>query len=165
MGTKNIDISKTNLNLQIDFNNDEILFLLGETGTVGIVKSGEFKTLFIGTPELEEIAVFLEKDDLIAISAFGIGIKFEKGIKAMAYIIREMEAPIITLDKNHPSSERLKTVLSIGDAVRLDCNIIPGTHSEQDILCSCDSLSGIKIDKTTIGVKLSRNVNYKIENL
>ncbi|MGL4670003.1 MAG: hypothetical protein ACRCVG_05350 [Methanobacteriaceae archaeon] len=151
--------------VKINFNNNEILFLLGENGTVGIVKSGRFKTLFIGTPELEEIAVFLEEDDLIAISAFGTGIKFEKGIKAMTYIIREMESPIITLAKNHPSSKRLKTVLSIGDSVCLDCNIIPGTHPEQDILCSCDSLSGIKINKTINGVELSRNTDYKIENL
>ena len=46
----------------------------------------------------------------------------------------------------------------------LNCNIIPGTHPEQNILCSCDSLSGLKITKTQTGVKLNKNFdNYTIE--
>ena len=36
---------------EIKFTKDEILFLLGESGMVGIVKAGEDKMLFIGTPD------------------------------------------------------------------------------------------------------------------
>ena len=57
--------------LNIDFKDDEILFLEGETGLVGIVKVAyENKMLFIATPDNDEIVQFLEKDDLIAVSAF-----------------------------------------------------------------------------------------------
>lgn len=55
----------------IEFNNDEILFLEGETGMVGIIKVAyENKMLFIATQNNEEIVQFLEKDDLIAVSNF-----------------------------------------------------------------------------------------------
>jgi hypothetical protein len=55
-------------------------------------------------------------------------------------------------------------VISIGDGVNLNCNITPGTHPEQNVLCSCDSLSGLEIIKTPTGVKLNRDFeNYTIE--
>ena len=57
--------------MNIDFGNDEILFLEGETGTVGIVKVAyENKMLFIATQDNEEIVQFLESDDIIAVSNF-----------------------------------------------------------------------------------------------
>ena len=122
---------------EIKFTKDEILFLLGESGMVGIVKAGEDKMLFIGTPDSDEIVQYLEEDDLIAVSSFNLGEKYEK---------------------------RLKMVLSVGENVRLDCGIVPGTHPEQDILCSCDSLSGLNIVKSKEGVVIEGEVkNYKIE--
>ena len=151
---------------KIDFTPTEILFLIGDTGTVGIVKVANNQMFFIGTPEKEEIVMYLEKDDLIAVSAFGTGKKYEKAIKSIAYLTREMESPIIVLPKDHPSSKRLKTVLSVGETIQLDCNITPGTHTEQDILCSCDSLTGIQIDKTENGVAIIGELKtYKIEKL
>ena len=139
---------------EIKFTKDEILFLLGESGMVGIVKAGEDKMLFIGTP----------KDDLIAVSSFNLGEKYEKGIRSLAYLTRDIESPILVLPKDHPSSKRLKMVLSVGENVRLDCGIVPGTHPEQDILCSCDSLSGLNIVKSKDGVVIEGEVkNYKIE--
>lgn len=43
----------------IEFNNDEILFLEGETGMVGIIKVAyENKMLFIATQDNEEIVQF-----------------------------------------------------------------------------------------------------------
>jgi hypothetical protein len=38
--------------------------------------------------------------------------------------------------------------------VRLDCNITPGTHPEQDILCACDDLSGIEINAVKGGIEI-----------
>ena len=149
---------------EIKFKDDEILFLLGESGMVGIAKAGEDKMLFIETPDNDEIVQFLEKDDLIAVSSFNLGEKYEKGIRSLIYLTRDIESPIIVLPKNNPASKRLKMVLSVGENVRLDCGIIPGTHPEQDILCSCDSLSGLNIVKSEGGVIIEGIVpNYKIE--
>lgn len=149
---------------EIKLNPNEILFLIGETGIVGIIKAGEDKMLFIGTPDNDEIIQYLEKDDLIAVSGFGLGKKYEKGIKSLAYLTRDMESPIIVLPKNHPTSKRLKLVLSIGESIRLNCNIVPGTHPEQDILCSCNSLTGLTIKKSKNGVIIEGDIlNYKIE--
>lgn len=148
--------------LIIEFNNDEILFLEGETGMVGIIKVAyENKMLFIATQNNEEIVQFLEKDDLIAVSNFK---KDKRAILSQAYLTREENSPLVILNKEHPSTKRLETVLSVGDKVCLNCNITPGTHPEQDVLCSCDSLSGLEISKTETGIKLNQYFDkYTIE--
>ena len=148
--------------MNIDFKNDEILFLEGENGIVGIIKVAyENKMLFIATQDNEEIVQFLQSDDIIAVSNFK---KDKRAVKSQAYLSREESSPIIILNKDHPSTKRLETVLSIGERVNLNCNITPGTHPEQDVLCSCDSLSGLEIEKTSTGVKLNKKfVKYTIE--
>jgi len=148
--------------LNINLSNDEILFLKGDNGLVGIIKiAKKNKIIYIGTPDNDEIAMFLEEDDLIAISSFN---KDEKAIKSLGYLTRESDMPIIVLDKNHPSSKRLPLVLSIGSKVKLNCNIKPGTHPEQDVLCSCDSLSGLIIAKTEDGIRLNKEFeDYEIK--
>ena len=46
----------------------------------------------------------------------------------------------------------------------LNCNITPGTHPEQNVLCSCDSLSGLEITKTAKGIRLNKEFDsYTIE--
>lgn len=148
--------------MNIDFKNDEILFLEGETGIVGIIKVAyENKMLFIATQDNEEIVQFLETDDIIAVSNFK---KDKRAIKSQAYLSREESSPLVILNKDHPSTKRLETVISIGDEVNLNCNIIPGTHPEQNVLCSCDSLSGLNITKTETGIKLNKEFdNFTIE--
>ena len=148
--------------MKIDLKNDEILFLEGESGTVGIIKVAyENKMLFIATQDNEEIVQFLQSDDIIAVSNFK---KDKRAITSQAYLSREESSPIIILNKDHPSTKRLETVLSIGDCVNLNCNITPGTHPEQNVLCSCDSLSGLEIVKTPTGVEINREImNYSIE--
>lgn len=143
---------------------DEILFLMGNSGELGIVKAGEKKQIIIGMPDGEEIFIFLEPEDLIAVSAFDIGDKIEKGIKAMLYLLREINSPITVLSKNHPTSKRLPMVVAAGDKIRLNCNIIPGTHPEQDILCACEDLSGLEISSSVHGIEISENIeNFKLE--
>lgn len=148
--------------MNIDFKNDEILFLEGETGIVGIIKVAyENKMLFIATQDNEEIVQFLESDDIIAVSNFK---KDKRAIKSQAYLSREESSPLVILNKDHPSTKRLETVISIGDEVNLNCNIIPGTHPEQNVLCSCDSLSGLNMTKTETGIKLNKEFdNFTIE--
>lgn len=148
--------------MNIDFKNDEILFLEGEIGIVGIIKVAyENKMLFIATQDNEEIVQFLESNDIIAVSNFK---KDKRAIRSQAYLSREESSPLVILNKDHPSTKRLETVISIGDEVNLNCNIIPGTHPEQNVLCSCDSLSGLKIIKTQTGIKLNKEFdNFTIE--
>ncbi len=145
---------------------DEILFLMGNSGELGIVKAGEKKQIIIGMPDGEEIVIFLEPEDVIAVSAFDTGDKIEKGIKAMLYLLREINAPITVLPENHPTSKRLPMVVAAGDKIRLNCNIVPGTHPEQDILCACDDLSGTEIIASKEGVDIEGTIKkFKIENL
>jgi len=119
----------------------------------------------VGGP-MADIKMILEKEDLLVISAFGKGPEIEKGIKSMAYLLREMESPIVVLPENHPTSKRLKMVVAVGSHVRLDCNIVPGTHPEQDILCACESLSGVKLSSIEEGVLIEGNVDdLKLETI
>ena len=129
---------------------------------MGIIKVAyENKMLFIATQDNEEIVQFLETDDIIAVSNFK---KDKRAIKSQAYLSREESSPLVILNKDHPSTKRLETVISIGDEVNLNCNIIPGTHPEQNVLCSCDSLSGLNITKTETGIKLNKEFdNFTIE--
>ena len=95
--------------MNIDFKDDEILFLEGETGMVGIVKVAyENKMLFIATQDNEEIVQFLESDDIIAVSNFK---KDKRAIRSQAYLSREESSPLVILNKEHPSTKRLETVI------------------------------------------------------
>ncbi len=151
---------------RIELGPDEILFLLGSSGELGLAKTGRNMELFIGTPEKEEIVVFLEKDDLIAVSTFNTGEKAEKGIKSMIYLLKEFGSPIIVLPEHHPTSKRLKMVVACGDHIQLDCNVNPGTHPEQNILCACQDLSGLDITTVKDGVEIQGNIkNFKVEKI
>jgi hypothetical protein len=152
--------------LELPLSPDEVLFLHGNTGVVGLAKFARMGSIFMGTPDLEEIAIFLKEEDLIAVSAFDTGLKVEKGIKSMIYLLREMGTPLLVLPDGHPTSRRLPLVVSCGEMVRLDCQIQPGTHPEQDILCAGNDLSGTEITATTDGVEIKGNqVNWKKEIL
>jgi len=143
---------------------DEILFLMGNKGVLGLVKTGVAIKIFMATPDKEEIILFLEEKDLIAVSAFDVGDKIEKGIRSLIFLLREMESPLVVLPENHPTSQRLPMVTSCGERIRLDCNITPGTHPEQNILCACDDLSGLEITATEEGVLITGELKeFKVE--
>jgi len=75
-------------------------------------------------------------------------------------------SPLVVLPENHPTSQRLPLVASCGEKVRLDCDITPGTHPEQDILCACDDLSGIEIKALEEGIKINIPFkNFKIDKI
>ena len=145
---------------------DEILFLIGSSGELGLVKTGRNMQIFIGTPDKEEIVVFLDKDDLIAVSTFYSGEHAEKGIMSMMYLLKEFSSPIIVLPENHPTSKRLKMVVACGDHIKLDCDVQAGTHPEQDILCACEDLSGLDINAIEDGIEIDGNFEqFKIKKL
>lgn len=144
---------------------DQILFLIGNSGELGLVKAGEKKQIFIGMPDKDEIVTFLEAKDLIVVSAFDTGEKIEKGIKCLLGLIRDLNFPITVLPENHPTSQRLPMVVATGDHVRLNCNIIPGTHPEQDVLCTCEDLSGTVIRSREDEIEICGPIKkFKIED-
>jgi len=150
----------------IALNPDEILFLKGETGEVGVIKYNKKGTIFIGTPDKDEIALFLEPDDLIAVSAIKTYEKVEEGIRSLIFLLRDHGSPLLVLPTDHPTSNRLSMVASCGKMIRLDCNINPGTHPEQDILCASNDLSGLEIRSISGGVEIKGPLKeYKIEKL
>jgi hypothetical protein len=151
---------------RIRLNPDEIFFLIGSSGELGVTKAAKDMQIFIGTPEKEEIVLFLESEDLIAVSTFEVGEKAETGIRSMLYLLREFGSPIVVLPKDHPTSKRLPLVVACGDHVRLDCGIQAGTHPEQDILCACEDLSGIEITAVDGGVEIKGSLkNFKVEKI
>jgi hypothetical protein len=150
---------------RVRLNPDEILFLKGSSGELGIVKAAKDTQIFIGTPEGDEVVQFLQAEDLIAVSAFSVGKKVEKGIRCMIHLLRELSSPIVVLPENHPTSKRLKMVVSCGDSIRLDCSIQPGTHPEQDILCACEDLSGVEIIAHNGGVEISGKLDFQVEKI
>jgi hypothetical protein len=132
----------------------EIIFLKGKSGMVGVAKFAHQGHIFMGTPDNEEIVLFMEPEDIIAVSALNSTSKSKEGIKSLIFLLREIGTPLVVLPSDHPTSRRLPLVASCGEKVRLDCNITPGTHPEQDILCACDDLSGVEISAIKGGLEI-----------
>ena len=70
---------------KISLQDDEIIFLKGKSGTVGVAKFAKNGHIFIGTPDKEEIVIFLEKKDIIAVSSFNSGPVAENGIRSLIF--------------------------------------------------------------------------------
>jgi len=139
--------------MNISFKESEIVFLCGQSGTVALAKTlGKF---FYLETESEEIVLFTEPDDLLVASSFGIGHAIRRGLKCTIYQIRELGSPLIVLPKGHPASARLKTVVSIGSKTHLSCNILPGTHPEQDVLCSAEEFHGLEVSAVPGGAEIN----------
>ena len=143
--TSSIDISLTDC---------EMLLLRGNAGIVAIVKVGQYGQFFIET-ENEEIVLGLEPHDLIVASALSVDEKTEKGLKCVLFMVREIRSPLIVLPKNHPASQRLPIVVSAGNRTVLSCNITPGTHPNQDVLCGSNEFNGLEITGTSEGVQIN----------
>lgn len=130
------------MNEKFDLEPDEIFFLSDDNYTVGAVKAGSARHVFIET-ESEELVQFLGEDDLIAVSSFSGGDAAKNSISCMLYLVREGHMPLLVLPKGHPATRRLPLVISAGPAIRLTSCITPGTHPEQDVLCGRGALDGL----------------------
>jgi len=129
--------------MRVQLKDDEIAYLLGQTGTVALAKTlGNF---FYLDTDVEEVVLFTEPNDLIVASAFGTGEKIMRGLRCTVYQIRELNSPLIVLPKGHPASPRLKSVVSIGKRTKMSCEIQPGTHPEQDVLCGSEEFHGLEV--------------------
>ncbi len=150
--------------VEIPLQYNEIIFLKGNTGTVGVAKFAKNGQIFIGTPDKDEIVMFLEEEDIIAVSSLNDGPYSEDGIKSLIFLLRDVGTPLVVLPSDHPTSKRLPMVASCGEKVRLDCNITPGTHPEQEILCTCDDLSGVEIKAIKNGLEINGPLKeFKVE--
>ncbi len=129
--------------MHLTIKEDEIAYLEGRKGTIAISKSkGQF---FYLETEAEERILFTEPEDLMVASSWGVGNEVRRALACTIFQLREMQAPLIVLPKGHPASPRLKVVVSIGERTRCSCQIQPGTHPEQDVLCSCDEFHQMEI--------------------
>lgn len=137
----------------ISLKESEMLLLRGTAGTVAIVKAGPHGQFFLETED-EEIVLGLESHDLIVASALSVDEKTEKGLKCVLFMVREIRSPLIVLPKNHPASPRLPIVVSAGQKTVLSCNITPGTHPNQDVLCGSNEFDSVEVTGTPEGVHI-----------
>ena len=137
----------------ISLSSNEMLLVLGNSGTVAVVKVGVRRQFFVDTPE-SEIVLALGPEELLVASGFDTGEEIVKGLRCVLYMIRELNSPLIVLPKNHPASARLKMVLAAGKRIVLSCDITPGTHPEQHLLCAMNEFDGAEILGIEGGVEL-----------
>lgn len=146
-------MKKVTSSTDISLKESEMLLLRGTAGTVAVVKVGPRGQFFLET-ENEEIVLGLEPHDLIVASALSGNEKTEKGLKCVLFMIREIRSPLIVLPKNHPASARLPIVVSAGQKTVLSCNIRPGTHPNQDVLCGPNEFDSMELAGTPEGVQI-----------
>ena len=151
---------------------DEILFVKGKAGVLAIAKVGTQREFLVETPE-KEIFLFASPEDLIVASGFYASLNASdgkssssenggnsgesevkkreaenallRGLKCVIFMLRELNSPLIVLPKGHPATKRLRTVVSVGKRIVLSCEITPGTHPEQHLLCSPSELNSVEI--------------------
>jgi hypothetical protein len=146
----------------IPLNSTELLLVHGQTGTLAIVKVGRKRQFFVETPE-DEIVLALGPEALLVASGFGTDEQIVNGLRCVLYMIREVNSPLIVLPKDHPASARLKIVVSAGKRIVLSCEIAPGTHPEQHLLCGMEEFSSAEILGVEGGVELKGLENAQCE--
>ena len=137
----------------IPLNSSEMLLVHGNTGTLAVVKVGKQRQFFVDNPD-GEIVLAMGPEELLVASGFGTDEQITNGLRCVLYMIREVNSPLIVLPKNHPASARLKIVVSAGKRIVLRCDITPGTHPEQHLLCGMEEFNGAEILGVEGGVEL-----------
>jgi len=137
----------------IPLNSSEMLLVHGNTGTLAVVKVGKQRQFFVDNPD-GEIVLAMGPEELLVASGFGTDEQITNGLRCVLYMIREVNSPLIVLPKNHPASARLKIVVSAGKRIVLSCDITPGTHPEQHLLCGMEEFNGAEILGVEGGVEL-----------
>ncbi|MHC1599743.1 MAG: hypothetical protein ACXQS5_02850, partial [Candidatus Methanospirareceae archaeon] len=137
----------------IPLDSNEMLLVRGNSGTLAVVKVGKQRQFFVDSPE-REIVLALGPEALLVASGFGTDERMVNGLRCVLYMIREVNSPLIVLPKNHPASARLKIVVAAGKRIVLSCNITPGTHPEQHLLCGMTEFDGAEILSVEGGMEL-----------
>lgn len=139
----------------IPLRSNEMLLVHGNSGALAVVKVGAQRQFFVDTPETE-IVLAMGPEELLVASGFGTDERIVNGLRCVLYMIREVNSPLIVLPKNHPASARLKIVVSAGKRIVLSCDITPGTHPEQHLLCGMVEFDGAELLGVEGGVELKR---------
>lgn len=137
----------------IPLRDNEMLLVHGTSGTLAMVKVGERRQFFVDAPE-GEFVLAPGPEELLVASGFGTDERLVNGLRCVLYMIREVNSPLIVLPKNHPASARLKIVVAAGRRIVLSCDITPGTHPEQHLLCGMNEFDGAEIHGVEGGVEL-----------
>jgi hypothetical protein len=137
----------------IPLNAAQLLLVRGKTGTLAIIKVGQMRQFLVETPD-REIVLGVGPDAVLVASGFGTDDRIVNGLRCVLYMIREVGSPLIVLPKDHPASAQLKIVLAVGSRIVLSCNITPGTHPEQHLLCAMPEFEGVEILGVEGGVEL-----------
>jgi len=154
---------------------DEILFVKGKAGVLAIAKVGTQREFLIETPEKEIFLFASPEDLIVASGFHALKSEegrmsssssrssesseneerevrrsadenaLLRGLKCVIFMLRELNSPLIVLPKGHPATKRLRTVVSVGKRIVLSCEITPGTHPEQHLLCSPSEFNGVEI--------------------
>ena len=138
----------------IPLRSNEMLLVHGNSGTLAVVKVGAQRQFFVDTPE-SEIVLAMGPEELLVASGFGTDEQIVNGLRCVLYMIREVNSPLIVLPKKHPASARLKIVVAAGKRIMLSCEITPGTHPEQHLLCGMKEFDGAEILGVEGGVELN----------
>jgi hypothetical protein len=137
----------------IPLNAAQLLVVRGKTGTLAIIKVGQTRQFLVETPD-REIVLGVGPEAVLVASGFGTDDRIVNGLRCVLYMIREVGLPLIVLPKDHPASARLKIVVAVGSRIVLSCNITPGTHPEQHLLCAMPEFEGVEILGVEGGVEL-----------
>ena len=121
----------------------DYILIKGKNSFLLLGIADELFTLFIET-EKKELCQTVRKGEIIVVSAPEGGDLRHAAM--LLELVRTYHQPLVVLKKGHPCSKRLKMVVSAGSKVVMKCDILRGTHPEQDVICSSDELSDIYIE-------------------
>ena len=160
---------------RIPLSADEILFVKGKAGVLAIAKVGAQREFLVETPEKEVFLFASPEDLIVASGFHALkseegGMSSSssrssesseneerevgrsadenallRGLKCVIFMLRELNSPLIVLPREHPATKRLRTVVSVGKRIVLSCEITPGTHPEQHLLCATPEFNGVEI--------------------
>lgn len=131
---------------------DELLLIRKGDPFLLVGKAAELFVLCIETYE-KELCQTVEKGDLIVASAPEGGEVRQAEI--LVELVRTYHQPVFVMPKDHPGSARLSMVVSAGPAVIPKCDIVRGTHPEQDVICASEEFGNLRLSSVPGGVEIS----------
>jgi hypothetical protein len=147
---------------------DEVLLIRGKQSFLLVAKVKNRFGLCIETAH-DEYCQGVEAGDLVVVSAPEDG-AIEPALMLID-LVRIFHVPLLVLPKDHPGSQRISYVVSVGPEIFTSCSIRRGTHPDQHLICSSDELAGISIKRSEHGVDvfplaesiIPRNIKYEIK--
>ena len=131
------------------------LLIRGSHSFLLVAKVASGFGLCIEAPDGEYVQGLSEGDLVVASAPEGGSIE---PARMLIDLVRIYHMPLIVLPKTHPGSKRLRTVISAGPEIELNCGIRRGTHPEQHLICSSDELAGMVLRAVPDGIDISNAV-------